>query len=432
MIGVVADDTTGALDIGVMFRRAGCGVELHIEMPEHGWPATDVAIIDTDSRLDEPCAAYEKVHAATRRLMRAGCSHFHKKTCSVFRGNIGAEFDAMLDATGAGSAVISAAYPLLGRTTRGGMHFLHGRPLEQSALASDPIHPRTTSSLLAMIAEQSTRPAAVIPLAAVRLGPAALRQHLHEAARRHAYLVVDGETQDDLRVLAEAASDFLVFGGSAGLAAEWPAFIRPAPRGDDGRFERPHVTGGPLFLSGSLTRQTIEQTGFLRDSGVVEIQFDPLVQLHDEMTARTWVDEQAGRAVQALTRGDPVLIATVQDPERVRVAQACATAAGSSVAGLGRRVSGLLADLAATILEQVTPAALIVAGGDTSGSVTRRLGITHVRLLDELEPGIPLCLAHHGRRSMLVVFKSGSFGSREFLVHAAHRASSLLAVPNPR
>lgn len=432
MIGVVADDTTGALDIGVMFRRAGCSVQLLIDAPERGLPATDVSIIDTDSRLDDRRVAYEKVRSATQRLVRSGCSHFHKKTCSVFRGNIGAEFDAMLDATGAGTAIISAAYPLLGRTTRDGRHFLHGLPLERSALANDPIHPRTTSDLCAIIAEQTPRPCAVVSLDVVRAGARALTARLNELARRYVYLVVDGETQEDLRTLAEAARDFTVFGGSAGLAAEWPAFIQPPPRGEECPVEWPHASGGPLFLSGSLTRQTIEQTACLRESGVLALELDPVSALQDEYTARRWVEDQARQAIQALSAGNPVLISTAQQPDRVRAAQERAAALGSTVAAFGRRVSGLLADLAATILEQVTPAALIVAGGDTTGSLTRRLRIAHVRLLEELEPGIPLCVAHGPRGAILVAFKSGSFGSREFLLNAGRRATSLASTSTPR
>ena len=43
-----------------------------------------------------------------------GYHQFRKKTCSVFRGNIGAEFDAMLEALGLEFAVIVLGFPRAG------------------------------------------------------------------------------------------------------------------------------------------------------------------------------------------------------------------------------------------------------------------------------------------------------------------------------
>ena len=102
MIGVVADDITGAHDIGSMFVKSGAVV--HVFSYDQGlipedisrWQLPDVVILDTDSRFDSPEAAYNKVFGATKLLKELGCRQFYKKTCSVFRGNIGPEFDAML------------------------------------------------------------------------------------------------------------------------------------------------------------------------------------------------------------------------------------------------------------------------------------------------------------------------------------------------
>lgn len=100
-IGVVADDVTGANDIGVMFRKGGyrsavfplsllslCDLKGECE-------ELDAIIIDTDSRFDDPRTAADKVAQATRLLQELPCDRYFNKTCSVFRGNIGAEFDSM-------------------------------------------------------------------------------------------------------------------------------------------------------------------------------------------------------------------------------------------------------------------------------------------------------------------------------------------------
>jgi uncharacterized protein YgbK (DUF1537 family) len=427
MIGVVGDDTTGSLDIGVMFHRARCSVQMFTAPPDPPWPAADVSIIDTDSRLDPAQAAGGKVRAATRLLQSAGCTRFYKKTCSAFRGNIGAEFDALLDATGEANLIVAGAYPLLGRTTVGGRHFVQGAPLEKTDFARDPIHPRTTSDLRAIIAEQSRRSAGVVPLAAVRRDTGALRTELETLARSHAYLIVDGETQDDLARLAAAARDFRVFGGSAGFASVWPDQLPLRPSGASRQPDLPRSEAGVLFIAGSLTPQTRAQTQCLRDTSITAIELDPLELGLDDTAGRCWVGQQSARAATLITQGRSVLVATTQDPARVRAAQQIARYAGLPIADYGRKISGWLAALCAHVLAHTWPAGLVVAGGDTSGSVTRRLGVTGCQLVRELEPGIPFCLALGLARPLPVVFKSGSFGRDDFLV----RCDRQLRNPDP-
>jgi uncharacterized protein YgbK (DUF1537 family) len=422
MIGVIADDTTGALDIGAMFRRAGRGVQMFTGLPNGPLPPADVTIIDTDSRLDSRADAYARVFAAARFLRGAGCNYFHKKTCSVFRGNIGAEFDAMLDALQCRHAIVSLAYPLLGRTTKDGLHFVKGVPLEATAFSRDPVHPRRHSQLREYLAEQSSRPSISVPLERVRAGPAALRETLETLARTHSYLIVDGETQDDLRVLAEAAADFAVFGGSAGIAAEWPRPDVVPPLDQNQEQELPSSAAGVLFVCGSLTPQSIAQVAQLRATGIAEVQLQPGALLNG-MDVTTWVEEAAERAADKLHRGEGFLFSTPQNLAAVQEAQAAARRKGMDEACLGREISRCLGLAVERTFARVAPSALVVAGGDTSGAVCRRLRITGFRLLTEIEPGVPLCVALD--RPLLVVLKSGSFGSDEFLIRAAEHARSI-------
>jgi uncharacterized protein YgbK (DUF1537 family) len=82
-----------------------------------------------------------------RDLEAAGARHFFKKTCSVFRGNIGVEFDAMLDALGEDFAIVVAGFPqkTAGRPSTA-TTMCAAVPLAQSEFRNDPIHPLTEST----------------------------------------------------------------------------------------------------------------------------------------------------------------------------------------------------------------------------------------------------------------------------------------------
>jgi 4-hydroxythreonine-4-phosphate dehydrogenase len=60
--------------------------------------------------------------------------------------------------------------------------------------------------------------------------------------------------------------------------------------------------------------------------------------------------------------------------------------------------------------------ALIATGGETARAVLVASDITGLRLLREVEPGVPLALST-GARQIPVITKSGSFGDRATLAH---------------
>lgn len=80
---------------------------------------------------------------------------------------------------------------------------------------------------------------------------------------------------------------------------------------------------------------------------------------------------------------------------------------------LGEAVSASLAGLAREALEAMPVGGLIVAGGETSGALCRRLKFGALRVGRNIEPGVPLCFSL-GEFRLPVVLKSGNFGGVGF------------------
>ena len=95
-----------------------------------------------------------------------------------------------------------------------------GRLADETPMARDPTFPPTGSSVLGLLAAGGVRPMTAVPLATVRRGRDAIAARLlsfSETGGR--VLVADAETDADLSVLAEAAHDRVaLLAGSAGLA----------------------------------------------------------------------------------------------------------------------------------------------------------------------------------------------------------------------
>src|ERR1043166_8822965 len=115
-LGCLADDLTGALEIGAKFAAAGISAAVSTTL---AWDQDATAlVIDTETRHEKPSEAAAIVHRLAREA--GDFRLLYKKTDSTLRGNIGAELSAMAEAFPGARVTYVPAYPLMGRTVRNG------------------------------------------------------------------------------------------------------------------------------------------------------------------------------------------------------------------------------------------------------------------------------------------------------------------------
>lgn len=417
-VGIVADDITGANDVGAMLARNGyvCTVISLAENPVPGdFEGSDALVINTGSRLDTPEMAAEKSARAAAFLRRMGCDRFSAKTCSVFRGNIGASLDAVQDAVGADCTMVVLGFPANGRTTLHGVHYVRGVPLERTAFAADPVNPMHLSRLRDILAQQSKRPSAEFPYEWLELPLEKQQILLEELKARTRYILFDVRDDNDLQLIARLiGGERSIAGASAifgALPRVWGCAATPVPCP-----LHPSVPG-TLIVSGSLTPQTRAQTAVLREHGIPCAILDPVLLL--EENCDTLYDRLTEKLTAHLSAGQSVLLCADQDS--CRVADAAARR-GIDSRTMGRRITSALALLAGRACQAGGVRRVLVAGGETSDCVSAALGVRSMRIWEELEPGIPLMTGRtRDGGELLLVFKSGSFGSDGFLLEAMRR-----------
>ncbi|PYI53530.1 four-carbon acid sugar kinase family protein [Paenibacillus flagellatus] len=422
MIGVVADDITGANDIGIMFAKSNYVTHVYPFEPGAAFRAQggpDVVILDTDSRFDSAKTAYDKAYAATRQLADSGCTFFYNKTCSVFRGNVGAEFDAMLDALGESFMIVVLGFPKNGRTTVDGIHYVHGRKLEESEFRHDPVHPMRRSDLVGILQAQTRRSVERIGRETVERGAEALREAI--AARKAngpgGYLLLDVTDQAALAAIAEAVRGERVVGGSSALAEELALAWGAKPAGEASRLPLAKRDGvGILCAAGSLMPQTAAQIAELKRTGVAGFELDTM-RLLDEASREAEIGRLTAELSAVLEQGRNALYHSSNEAERVARTKEAGARAGLTNTDVSRLVSGAIAEIAARVLERTGENRLLVAGGDTSAAVCARLGVKGMRVWKEIESGLPSCVSLSDR-PVLLVLKSGSFGKPDFFVRA--------------
>jgi uncharacterized protein YgbK (DUF1537 family) len=399
LVGIVADDLTGAADTGAAFVARGLSVVVI-------WPdqsierqsitlAADVIAVDMRSRAADAEYARQMTCEVTSGFRQTGVGTLYKKIDSTLRGHVGDEVRAAIDAWQPGSlAVVAPAFPGTGRTTVEGRQCVDGVPIARRAFVP----------ALFEQAGISTRRA---DLACVR--GAALESLFLECQHHQGIdaVVCDAETDEDLRAIARAGARLgpaIVWVGSGGLARAIAADVGATPRQIPPPATR--VSGPMLIVVGSRSEIARAQADAVEASGVrrVIVPVEALARgsvtageglTHDDIAREIGAHLRAGEDVLVTLGGDSC--DDVEDDPR-----------------LASRLSQLLRPCASVV------EGLILTGGDTAAGVLQAWGAGGVRLVEESDPGVVLSETIGVPRT-LVVTKAGSFGDPGTLTRARER-----------
>lgn len=416
LLGCIADDFTGATDLASMLVRNGMRTVQLIGVPAPGAPVpdADAIVVALKSRTAPVREAIADSLAALAWLRGAGCVQFFFKYCSTFdstdEGNIGPVADALMKALGGAIAIACPAFPANARSVYQGHLFVGSALLNESGMENHPLTPMRDANLVRVLGRQTDGGVGLVAYPEVAKGPAAIRAalgRLREMGRR--YAIVDAVDEAHLRAIGTAVADHPLITGGSGIAMGLPENFRCAGRlaARPDAAALPHVEGAAAVIAGSCSRATLAQIGFARER-VPTLELDALAEPDAaalSAAALRWVEGRLGVA--------PVVIAASAPPEKVAALQT----------RLGREAAGALIEEAlAAVAEGLVARGvrqLVVAGGETSGAVVRRLGVRSLRIGGEIDPGVPWTLAEGAAAGpLLLALKSGNFGATDFFLKA--------------
>lgn len=411
---VVADDFTGANDTGVQLAKKGAKTEVMLSQRQKPSRHADVLVINTESRVK---TADEAARAVTQALHQwcqpaEAAPLVYKKIDSTFRGNVGAEVEAAMLATGKTLALIAGAIPGAGRTTVGGECLVNEVPLLETEFASDPRTPIVSSRISTLIGQQSQIPVVEISLSRVRSGEleAALAQLSEQG---HSMVVVDAVTDNDLEEIARAAlalpqPPLLV--GAAGLANALPASV----------CQRARQALPVLVVAGSMseaTRRQVIHAGENERAAIVDIDVAALLSGSGEAYRQILITE----VCQHLERGRHCILRTSREEEDRFLIDALCQKIGLSRQQIGEQIGQQLGVLTRAITGQTRIGGLFLTGGDIAIAVANALGAEGYRIESEVAPCIPCGTFINSEIDDLpVITKAGGFGSRSTLCDALY------------
>jgi len=414
---ILADDLTGAADCAIAFARRGLEASVGWHAGATGTAAGAVLAIDADSRRLPPAQAAGRHVALLRAHHRPGAGLI-KKIDSTLRGQPAAELAATHQALRAAGqpmlAILAPAFPATGRTTREGRVRIDGTPLEATPLwARDHTY---ASADLGEILARAGLAARLLPLDTLRAGHAALAAALRAALAEGLDAVIcDAEAVEDLAALARASLDLagrVYWVGSGGIAAALAAALpdaTEAPRPPT----LPAACGGVLVVVGSIAEASRAAAARLVAEDAASRFSIPAATLRAGPAAPGWAALSTGIAA-SIADGRDTLVEIAADPA-ADLAQGAALAEG--LAALLRPAAARMGGLFAT-------------GGETACALLTQLGVHGIRLLEEVEPGVPLGITQ-GALEVPVMTKAGAFGHDATILRSLARLRGFPRAPAP-
>lgn len=412
LLGVIADDFTGATDIAGFLVENGMRTIQVNGIPSANMQINaDAVVVSLKSRSCPTEQAVEQSVAALKWLQAQGCQQFYFKYCSTFdstaKGNIGPVTDALLDALGEDFTIVCPALPVNGRTVFNGHLFVLGQLLSESGMRNHPVTPMTNSNLMDLMDAQSRGQTGLINYQSIEQGADAVIGRFAELkAQGKRYAVVDAFKAEHLNEIGKAVSSLkLVTGGSglaAGIAKNWGEHLQDQTQAK----QAGHPAKAPtVIFSGSCSIMTNKQVERYKAKA-------PFLAMDIEqcMSNENYVNEVFDWVVNHLSESLAPIVYATADAEKLKTIQQQHGAEASSQA------VETFFSLLAIKLHTYGVRNFIVAGGETSGVVTQSLKVDSFHIGPQIAPGVPWVKAIN--QDLSLALKSGNFGDENFFTTA--------------
>ncbi len=366
MIGVVADDITGAAEIAGIGWRLGLDVRLVTAADSLRGERCGLVVMASNARSQGPMEAADITWSFARQAKYAGCGRMFMKCDSVLRGHVLASTRMMMTACGSGRAFILPANPSRKRTVQHGVYYIDGVPLNNTLFADDPEYPARSSDVAELLGEgvRTIEPYQALPTEGIYAGNCATPEEMETQVAK----------ADEDTLLVGAADSFLCFLQAQGFS----------------------TAGSPPARKLSLSSGMIVVCGSTADNTEV---FSRVSLPHCRMPREVFEgrgDEQAWieSIRREYTEKGSVMLSVGHPP------------AGGHDTAL--RLRKLMARATSDLLKTRLPGELIVEGGATAFALIEEMGWSSFGVTDEIAPGV-VRLSIDGLPGTCLTLKPGSY-----------------------
>ena len=393
---IMADDFTGALDTGVQFSNYGVNTVVTSDLEFEFNETTDqieVLVFNTETRYLNKYEAYEVIKKIAIKAKEENIQYIFKKVDSALRGNVASELKALSDVFEDVLIPFIPAYPEQGRFCHEGILLIDSIPVSESVFGKDPYEPVTESHIPSLLLKEAD-----------------LKTYItkkYEVPPKEERILLM-ESHSDEQMLSQGNELFVndalnITVGCAGFAKALANIIYKNRNTTLNDIKLPL-----LIVSGSLNPTTKKQIVFAEVNGFERISLR-IEQLWDK---HYWDTAKGQENInQFLKIEQPLIFETFGNVSTDKVNQL-----SNQRNEVRFRIGQSLGYLVKNLMSNGIKRTLLFTGGDTLYQSMRVLGITEIKPLKELFPGIVLGSIDFKDEEHYVITKSGGFGNEDLFI----------------
>jgi uncharacterized protein YgbK (DUF1537 family) len=434
--GFYGDDFTGSTDAMEALSLRGMPTLLFLDVPDEkalasaaGYSAIGIA---GTTRAMNRVALGSEVRRVFKWCGKQGFEAFHYKVCSTLdsspeHGNIGTAIDAGQELFHTRWVPLVIGAPFLRRWVAfANLFAIDGDAIHRidrhPTMSRHPVTPMDESDIRRHLAKQTDNSFAALTIVDLHAGPAARHERLDALTPLDSsgVIVFDTIDDDDLAACGELLhhhtkrhGPFIV--GSSGVEAAW-ANAAHAARAREAAPQVRAPVSPLLVISGSASPKTRGQIAYARQCGWTILSMEPWRWFAGGESKS--IDDIVGQTVALLREERDVVLTVCEGPDDPAIARTLEAAQNAGLTDPLQHIGATQGKVLRRILEEAPLSRVCVCGGDTSGHVTRALGIHALEYAASLDPGGPLCIARAPNRfdGIEISLKGGQVGTPDYFL----------------
>lgn len=405
---IIADDFTGANDIGVAL--ATTGVSTKVLLPSLPCDDDDfsVGVICTNSRDLGSIEAQDVLETTSNNYQLTQKQPLLiKKIDSTLRGNVGVEIQALLN-TGYKLIIVAIAAPFAKRKTLNGLCYVNDIPLSQTEFASDPKSPIHSSRIKDIISSQTNANTQEYLLTDHNNEP-----HEHNFIRLYdsgaKIIVCDAQSHDELFDLYQAANHLNV---PSVFVTTGELTYSLVDKNKTSTLTLQTTEKPTLAIVGSMSEMTLTQSQYLIDHNeatVIDIELTYLL-AHDY---QNYLKDKSAQAINIMKNGENCLIRSCKSVHLRHELHSIATQHHLSQKQLANHVRDCLSTIATLIVTEANHfiGGIILCGGDVAIATAHKLQANSYQIGGMIADCVPWGIINNELTPFPIFTKAGGFGN---------------------
>jgi 3-oxoisoapionate kinase len=446
-IGFYGDDFTGSTDAMEALTMNGVKTILFLHPPDESllenerfreFQAIGIAGI---SRALTPREMESELYPAFRSLKKANVEICHYKTCSTFDsapevGSIGKAIEIGLHVfQNQRFSPLVVGVPTLKRYTVFGNHFatmedITHRLDRHPIMSKHPMTPMDEADLRKHLSRQTTTEIEsmnVLELSGSTIEIERILDSKLQENHNPKVMLFDVLTQEMLTkigklLINEIQNNPLFAIGSSGVEYALTAAWKESGQYGLSEPQWPSLSPtAPLFVvSGSCSLVTEKQINYSLEHNFFGMKVDSSELINPKTRAETCL-KIIREATQQLENGIDVVIYTALGPNDTSIESTKdhLVMTGGKSTDTSKLLGEQLGKITKEVIKKTNIKRVLVAGGDTSGYVTKNLEIIAMEMIKPITPGAPLCKTYSANPiydGLEITLKGGQMGSADFFV----------------